>query len=514
MLVKATTGAGHSVRTSKKIVFFFPSFSSSEATAPLGILAVATPLIRAGFEIVLIDSTITPDFKSRVLEEVKDALCLGVSLVTGPMIRETVEIAKAVKAWNPDFPVVLGGWHPSLLPKQTLEAPYLDYIVRGQGEESFLELVQHLRAGSAPDFVEGIGFKRDGKLIMTAERALRPLSEMPPKAYHIADFDAYERKCGRRWAMYTSSLACPFNCGYCTNAGVYGRKWNALAPEQFVEETVDLSRRYALEMIWVVDDNFMVDMDRVRGIAEGLVRENSHFKWSVQATSNVVARISPEDLRLLHRAGLQQICQGIDSGSPTVLKLMNKDWQDFDSIHQSAARCLEAGIRPSFNMIFAYPGEGRKERRESIDFMMKTCRKYPGAEWWTNIFTPYPGSPVFAKATELGIELPETLEGWADYFPRYTRLPWLDGKEHTRLQITRDYLRVAFDRVPIAADKRGKITRLMQKSISLPARWRLDHDIYGAPVELWLNNKLKRYTAMKPTVDAKRLANTPAEAAC
>ena len=502
------------MRTSRKIVFFFPSFASSEATAPLGILAVATPLLRAGFEVVLIDSTITPNFKQRVLDEVKDALCLGVSLVTGPMIRETVEIAKAVKAWDPEFPIVLGGWHPSLLPQQTLEAPYLDFIVRGQGEDTFLELVHHLRAGSAPDFVAGIGFKRDGKLIMTPERPLKPLSEMPPKAYHIADFDAYERKCGRRWAMYTSSLACPFNCGYCTNAGVYGRKWNAITPEQFVEETVDLSRRYALEMIWVVDDNFLVDMDRARHIAEGLVRENSHFRWSIQATSNVVARLTPEDLRLLRRAGLQQICQGIDSGSRDVLKLMNKDWQDFESIYESAARCLEADIRPSFNMIFAYPGEGPKQRRESIDFMMSVCRRYPGAEWWTNIFTPYPGSPVFQRATELGIELPKTLEAWADYFPRYTRLPWLDGKEHRRLQITRDYLRVAFDRVPIAADKRGKMTRLVQKCISLPARWRLDNDVYKMPVELWLNDKLKRYTAMKPTVDAKRLANAPAEAAC
>lgn len=502
------------MQTSRKIVFFFPSFASSEATAPLGILAVATPLIRAGFQVVLVDSTITPNFKERVLLEVQDALCLAISLVTGPMIRETVEIAKAVKEWDPVFPIVLGGWHPSLLPKQTLEAPYIDYIVRGQGEDSFLELVQHLHAGSAPDLVAGIGFKRDGKLIMTQERPLRPLVEMPPKAYHLADFDAYERNCGRRWAMYTSSLGCPFNCAYCTNSGVYGRKWNALPPEQFVEETVDLSRRYALEMIWVVDDNFLVDMDRARGIAEGLVRNNSHFLWSIQATSNVVARLTPEDLKLLRRAGLQQICQGVDSGSPAVLQAMHKDWQDFDSIYESAARCLQAGIRPSFNIIFAFPGEGRKERRETIDFMMKVCRRFPGAEFWTNIFTPYPGSPIFAKVEELGIEAPKTLEAWADYFPRYTRLPWLNGKEHERLQIMRDYLRVAFDRIPIGADRRGNITRLAQKCISLPARWRLDHDLYGLPVELWVNNKLKRHTAMKPTVDAKRLARTPAEAAC
>ena len=251
---------------SRKIVFFFPSFASSEATAPLGILAVATPLIRAGFEVVLIDSTITPNFKQRVLAEVRDAICLGISLVTGPMIRETVDIARTIKAWNPNFPIVLGGWHPSLLPKQTLEAPYIDYIVRGQGEDAFLELVQHIANGSAPDFVAGIGFKRDGRMTMTPERPLKPLVEMPPKAYEIADFDAYERSCGRRWAMYTSSLACPFNCSYCTNSGVYGRKWNALPPEQFVEETVDLSRRYALEMLWIVDDNFLVDLDRARGV--------------------------------------------------------------------------------------------------------------------------------------------------------------------------------------------------------------------------------------------------------
>ena len=123
------------LRKSRKVVFFFPSFASSEATAPLGILAVATPLKRAGFEVVLIDSTITPNFKQRVLEEVKDALCLCISLVTGPMIRETVDIARSVKKWDPEFPIILGGWHPSLLPKQTLEAPYLDYIVRGQGED-------------------------------------------------------------------------------------------------------------------------------------------------------------------------------------------------------------------------------------------------------------------------------------------------------------------------------------------------------------------------------------------
>lgn len=500
----------------KKIVFFFPSFASTEATAPLGILAVATPLLRAGYEVCLIDSTITPDYKKRVLEEAADALCLGISLVTGPMIRETAEIAKALKEWNPEFPIILGGWHPSLLPKQTLEAPFIDFVVRGQGEESLLELVQHIESGSAPDLIAGIGFKRDGKLMFTPERPLRPLVEMPPKAYHLADFDAYERLCGRRWAMYTSSLACPFNCSYCTNGGVYGRKWNALPAEQFVQETVELTRRYDLEMLWVVDDNFLVDLDRARDIAEGLVGAGADFKWSIQATTNLVSRLSLEDLKLLRRSGLHQVCQGVDSGSPKILKAMNKDFQDFESIYGSAERCLSAGIRPSFNIIFAYPGEGPEERQETVRFMMDVCRRFPGSEFWTNIFTPYPGSPIMEKADEIGIQVPASFEGWSDFFPRYTRLPWLNGRDHQRLQVMRDYLRIAFDRVPIAADRRTRMTRAAQKCISLPARWRLEHDALAFPVELWINNKLKEKTAaaMKPVVDAKRLEASPEQVAC
>ncbi|MBI1940386.1 MAG: B12-binding domain-containing radical SAM protein [Acidobacteria bacterium] len=502
------------MKSSRKIVFFFPAFASTEATAPLGILAVSTPLLRAGYTITLIDSTITPNFKQRVLEEAKDALCLAISLVTGPMIRETLEIARAIKEWNEDFPVILGGWHPSLLPDQTLEADHVDIVVRGQGEDAMLEIARRLGNGAPLDGLQGVGFKRDGKLVFNPERPLRPLVELPPKAYHLADFDAYQRLCGRRWAMYTSSLACPFNCSYCTNAGVYGRQWNALPAEQVVEETFDLTSRYGLELLWIVDDNFLVDIDRALKIAEGLVKVRARFHWSIQATTNLVARLTEDDLRLLSRAGLHQICQGVDSASPKVLKLMNKTFQDLGSISRSAERCLKAGIRPSFNIIFGYPGEGARERRETIRFIMDICRRLPGAEFWTNIFTPYPGSPIMDHVQELGIELPRSLQGWADYFPRYTVLPWLKGKEHSRVQTMREYLRIAFDREPIAKYEFGAAIRQLQRSLNYPARWRLNHDFYSFPFEVWLNKRLKRLISVaKPAVDAKQLEPS-AEASC
>ena len=491
----------------KKILFFFPAFSSQEATAPLAILALATPLQRAGYVVRIVDSTITPNFQKVVLDELADSLCLAISLVTGPMIRETALIAKAAKASYPDKPIILGGWHPSLLPDQTLAFPYIDVVVKGQGEDAMLEIVQHIEAGESFKGIQGVGYKEDGGLMFNEPRPLKPIRELTPKAYHLADFDAYERVCGRRWAMYVTSLACPFNCAYCTNEGLYGRKWNALEPDQVVEEMTDLVSQYRLALLWVIDDNFLVDRERAVAIAEGLVRTGVQFDWSIQASTNLVTRLSVQELKLLRRAGLSQIAHGADSGSPEVLHLMNKDFQKIETIYRAADLLNAAGIRPSFNIIFGFPGETNKHRRESIRLVMDICRRYDKAEWWTNIFTPYPGAPIMKRAFELGIQVPKTFEGWADFFPRYTVLPWLKGKDHQRVQRMREYLRVAFNRVPIGVQKKHPVNRFVHKTISLPARWRLRHDVYEAPVELWLKNKAnKLFPPIKPKVDAQMLS--------
>ncbi len=157
-----------------------------------------------------------------------------------------------------------------------------------------------------------------------------------------------------------------------------------------------------------------------------------------------------DELKLLRRAGLSQVSQGADSGSTKVMHLMNKDFQKIETIYTAADKLTQAGIRPSFNMIFGFPGEGESERRESIALIMDICRKFPGAEFWTNIFTPYPGSPIMQRAFELGIHVPKTLEGWADFFPRYTMLPWLNGRKHAR---SADDARIPAHRFQSRADR-------------------------------------------------------------
>ena len=111
------------------------------------------------------------------------------------------------------------------------------------------------------------------------------------------------------------------------------------------------------------------------------------------------------------------------------------------------------------------------------------------------------------RAFELGIDVPRTLEGWAEFFPRYTRLPWLQGKSHARMQTMREYLRLAFHRVPIGVRHRNSLERLMHAAIMRPARWRLDHDCYAFPFELRLKERMDRFfLPPKPKVDAQRLS--------
>ena len=110
------------------------------------------------------------------------------------------------------------------------------------------------------------------------------------------------------------------------------------------------------------------------------------------------------------------------------------------------------------------------------------------------------------RAFELGIHVPKTLEGWTDFFPRYTTLPWLKGRKHREVQTMREYLRIAFHRVPIGIQKKNRLQRIMHGMIGVPARWRLDHGFYWLPFELWLKEMMNRLMQPpKPKVDAHQL---------
>src|SRR5215469_14955505 len=116
------------VRTPNKVVLFYPPYDGPPLGAPLCLLALASPLLEAGFEVQLVDSVTCLNFEERILRETADALCLGISLLTGPMIKSGTRVARSVRKLRPNLPIIFGGWHPTLVPQQTLAAEFVDAL--------------------------------------------------------------------------------------------------------------------------------------------------------------------------------------------------------------------------------------------------------------------------------------------------------------------------------------------------------------------------------------------------
>jgi radical SAM superfamily enzyme YgiQ (UPF0313 family) len=129
-----------------KVVLFYPRYDGPPLSAPACLLALASPLLDAGYRVAVIDAALGGDFEGKIAREVADpeTVCLGISVLTGPMIRGAIRVARRTKQQHPHLPVIFGGWHPTLLPEQTLQPDFVDAIVRGQGELTFVEVVPRL----------------------------------------------------------------------------------------------------------------------------------------------------------------------------------------------------------------------------------------------------------------------------------------------------------------------------------------------------------------------------------
>jgi radical SAM superfamily enzyme YgiQ (UPF0313 family) len=191
-----------------KVVLFYPPYDGPPLGAPLSLLALAGPLLEAGFQVKLVDNLIAPDYQNAILHEVEDAICLGISVLTGPHIGAAIRVASAVKKCRPGLPIVLGGWHPTLATEQTLREDFVDAIVRGQGEITFLELVQRIAQQQAWHGVRGVSFKEDGRIHHEPERPVANINDLPPPAYHLGDPGVYAKQSGLRQLAYTTSVGC------------------------------------------------------------------------------------------------------------------------------------------------------------------------------------------------------------------------------------------------------------------------------------------------------------------
>jgi len=488
-----------------KVVLFYPPYDGPPLSAPMCLLALAGPLLEAGFPVRLIDGAICPDFEQVILREIADALCVGISVLTGPMIGAALQIARAVKKLRPELPVILGGWHPSLVTEQTLQPEFVDAIVRGQGELTLLEVAERLSAGQSLQGVHGLSHKDGAGFHHEFERPVANINELPAPAYHLADFDAYAASCGVRKLAYATSVGCPYACNYCTDQVFYKRRFNAYKADRVVDELAELVMRYRIEEVALLDSNFLVDIHRALAIARGIIDSKVRFRWTFQASTDFIWRMSDDEVRLLAASGVSHMGFGTESASQEVLTLMNKHHQRVDQMVETARKAELAGIHVTFNLILGYPGETESERQKTFQIMSNIARRYSSVSFSPNIFTPYPGIPIWPQLREMGLHEPQSLEEWEQLPLGKNVLPWLQGEELRRLRVSLEYF-LLNNQIRKATKEHVWLRRGFRRALGAPVRWRLQKNRYWFPWELWVSRTAERLVTRRSLLTGQKLS--------
>jgi anaerobic magnesium-protoporphyrin IX monomethyl ester cyclase len=489
----------------KTVLLFYPPYEGTPLGAPLCLLALASTLRESGYVPRIIDAAVEPNYLDSIREAADDAVCLGISVLTGPMIRGAIEAAKFIKNLRPDLPVVFGGWHPTLLPDQTLAEPYVDVVVRGQGEITFCELVNAFVNKTSLKGIAGISWKTGVMRTHNPDRPVEPIEDLPLPAFDLVDFDAYEAVDGSRKLAYATSIGCPYACNYCTDTVFYKRRFNALTAERVVDELTSLVAKYRIREVALLDSNFPVDVHRAVAIARGIVASGVKFTWTFQASTDFICRMTEEEIRVLGESGVKHMGFGTESTSETVLKLMNKRHQRIEEIYETARRAAIGGIKVTFNLIFGYPGETEADRQITFETMTDIGRRHSNVRFSPNIFTPYPGIPIWPQLREMGVEEPKTLKQWGELGLGVNMLPWLQDQNLDRFNTMLDYFLTGNQLARVAKEPLRTPQQLLNRLLVSSIRWRIRHGRYEVPFEIWFTRLTKEIVKRRSLIEGKEL---------
>jgi anaerobic magnesium-protoporphyrin IX monomethyl ester cyclase len=419
-----------------KVLLFFSKTEAEAILLPMSLLMVAEPLLKNGFEVKIIDQRLSADWQQQILDFLSDGqiLAVGFSVLTGKPIKHALEASLFVREHS-QAKIIWGGVHPSLLPEQTLANDLIDFAVIGEGEETMLELCHHL-ANQENDFfkISGIAYKDDGRIIINPVRQFINLDQSVVPPYRLIDFEKYVKnssfatgKVGREIDFYTSR-GCPYHCGFCYNKSFNACKWRGTSAIKVVEHMERLVRDYGITSLNIEDDEFFTDKRRVLEICRLMKEKNISLDIFACHRINFLDNTSMEDLLLLQVSGFKTFALGVESGSPRILKLINKAIT-VDQVLRIISKLKQAGIGSKYYFMVGFPTETIDDIYQTTDLMLAMKKIDPSIRIppWRN-YTPYPGTDLYNLSVQQGFKTPQKLEDWADFDFDHATMPWLDKK--------------------------------------------------------------------------------------
>jgi anaerobic magnesium-protoporphyrin IX monomethyl ester cyclase len=402
---------------------------------------------------------------------------IAFTVMPGPQLANAVPLTMAVKARYPDIAIVWGGNFGSLYPEPVLNAPYIDWLIRGQGEQTFVELLEVLKGARDPATVAGLSYRKpDGSHHKGVERTWIGPGELPAPPYHKIPVEDYLQPTflGRRSGVYQASIGCPYACSFCGVISVYGRKEKLQHPSRTAEHLGFLAREYGMDSVHFYDNNFFLSDAQAREVTDHFMPLG--LRWWVEARVDAVLRFSDDTWRRLKRAGCAMIFFGAESGSNAVLEQMQKGITVEQTL-EVAHRTRQHGIIPEFSFVFGNPDDPQTEIDTNLAFIRKLKLANPAMELITYFYTPIPqrkDKDTYGNIDPLA-GTPYRLEDWTA--PEWVNwmthedpeLPWLDPALKARVE---NFKLVLKSRFPSVNDRHTRPWGKLAGRVLAQGRWR------------------------------------------
>jgi len=312
------------------------------------------------------------------------------------------EIAKKV---NPDITTIAGGQHFSSTAEESLlNFPEIDFIIRGEGEETLVELIQALRAGRNLAYVRGLSFWHNNSVIHTPRRPLIPdLDKLPYPAYHLVEKNMekyhFAMMAGKktRYMILEGSRGCSYRCRFCSQWRHWDGVWRTKSAKRIADEMQYLSERFGGEFLWLTDDNFGYGI-RGKELRQELEQRTftDDITWFFQARTDDIVR-NPELVAGLREVGNTWVLTGVENDSPEVLGSFRKEMDPSDA--HRAVKILEKNDIFSHTMFVI---GSRKDTAASIERLRRFSLDLGSDLALYTVLTPFPGTDIYGEAVQNG----------------------------------------------------------------------------------------------------------------
>src|SRR3990172_8329818 len=369
-------------------------------TIPLGLGYLAAVLEDNGYTVDVIDCQVLKPSQKELENKLAQLQPDVVGVTSATLTYESaLEVVKTAKDILPSCLTVLGGPHVTVMDKQTLsEAPEADIVVRGEGEQTLLELSGLVAESNLKnlDDVAGISFRKNGEIIRTPDRPfIQNIDELPRPAYEQFQLNKYQIS-GKTYLPIITSRGCPFQCTFCLVFQMCGRRFRARSPKNVVDELELLRDTYEADAFSFYDDTFTFDKKRAKEICHEMKERNINLPWDCRTRVDQVTR---ELLAEMKNANCQLVHFGIESGSQKMLNTMKKG-TTVEQNERAIKWAKEVGLSFAISVVIGYPGETPELLMQTIKFIRKTKPDYV----YMCVAIPYPGTELHNLLKDLGWE--------------------------------------------------------------------------------------------------------------